>query len=51
MFYGGLMLYVFLLTSFLLPLIFTLVDASSHFLTASIKFSCFSSNKIGLLWF
>ena len=35
---------------FTLPLIFTLVAASiSHFLTAAIKFSCYSSNKIGLL--
>ena len=34
---------------FLLPLIFTLVTASiSHFLTAAIKFSRFSSNEIGL---
>ena len=32
---------------FLLPLISTLVAASiSHFLTAAIKFSCFSSNCI-----
>ena len=35
---------------FTLPLIFTLVAASiSHFLTAAIKCSCYSSNKIGLL--
>ena len=35
-----------------LPLIFTLVAASiSHFLTAAIKFSCYSSNEIGLLFF
>ena len=35
-----------------LPLIFTLVAASiSHFLTAAIKFSCYSSNEIGLLCF
>ena len=34
---------------FSLPLIFTLVAASiSHFLTAVILFSCFSSNEIGL---
>ena len=37
---------------FSLPLIFTLVAASiSHFLTAAIKFSCYSSNEIGLLFF
>ena len=37
---------------FSLPLIFTLVPASiSHFLTAAIKFSCYSSNEIGLLCF
>ena len=36
---------------FLLPLIFNLVAASSHFLTASIKFSCFSFHKIGLFCF
>ena len=37
---------------FSLPLIFTLVAASiSHFLTAAIKFSCYSSNEIGLLCF
>ena len=36
---------------FLLPL-FTLVAASmSHFLTGAITFSCFSSDKIGLLCF
>ena len=35
---------------FLSPLFFTLVTASiSHFLTAAIKFSCYSSNEIGLL--
>ena len=46
------MLYVVLFTSFSLPLIFTLVAASiSHFLTAAIKFSCHSSNEIGLLCF
>ena len=39
-------------TFFSLPLIFTLVAASiSHFLTAAIKFSCHSSNEIGLLCF
>ena len=43
------MLYVFLFTLFSLPLIFTLVTASIfHFLTTAIKFSCFSSNEIGL---
>ena len=43
------MLYVFLFTLFSLPLIFTLVAASIfHFLTTAIKFSCFSSNEIGL---
>ena len=37
---------------FWLPLIFTLVASSiSHFLTAAIKFSCYSSNEIGLLCF
>ena len=36
---------------FSLLLIFTLLAASiSHFLTASIKFSCFSSNEIGFLY-
>ena len=35
---------------FLPPLFFTWVTASiSHFLTAAIKFLCYSSNKIGLL--
>ena len=35
---------------FSLPLILTLVAASiSHFLTATLKFSCYSSNEIGLL--
>ena len=34
---------------FSLPLIFTLLAASiSHFLTAAMKFSCFSSNEIRL---
>ena len=37
---------------FSLPLIFTLLAASiSHFLTAAIKFSRYSSNEIGLLCF
>ena len=37
---------------FPLLLVFTLVAASiSHFLTAPFKFSCFCSNKIGLLCF
>ena len=37
---------------FLLPLIFTLLAASiSHFLTATLKCSCVSSNAIGLLCF
>ena len=37
---------------FLPPLFFTWVTASiSHFLTGAIKFSCYSSNKIGLLCF
>ena len=37
---------------FSLPFIFTLVAASiSHFLTAAIKFSCFSSKEIGLRGF
>ena len=41
------MLYVVLFTFFFLPLIFTLVAASiSHFLTATIKFSCYSSTKV-----
>ena len=34
---------------FSLPLIFTVVAISiSHFLTAAIKLSCFSSNEIGV---
>ena len=46
------MLYVVLFTFFSLPLIFTFVAASiSHFLTAAIKFSCYSSDEIGLLCF
>ena len=46
------MLYVVQFTFLALPLIFTLVAASiSHFLTAAIKFSCYSSNEIGLLCF
>ena len=41
-----------LFTFLSLPLIFTLVAASvSHFLTAAIKFSCYSSNEIDLLCF
>ena len=41
-----------LFTFFSLPLIFTLVaDSISHLLTAAIKFSCYSSNEIGLLCF
>ena len=43
------MLYLFMFPFVSLLLIFTLVAASiSHFLTAAIKFSCFSSNEIGL---
>ena len=46
------MLYVVLFTFFSLPLIFTLVAASiSHFLTATIKFSCYSSKEIDILCF
>ena len=46
------MLNVLLFITFSLPLIFPLVAGSiSHFLTAAIKFSCFSSNEIGLLCF
>ena len=45
-------MYVFLFTSFSLQLIFTLMVASiSHFLTAAMKFSCFSSKEIGLRCF
>ena len=45
-------MYVFLFTFISLQLIFTLVAASiSHFLTAAIKFSCFSSEEIGLRYF
>ena len=45
-------MYVVLFTFFSLPLIFTLVAASiSHFLTAAIKFSCYSSNEIDILFF
>ena len=52
MFFGGNVLCVSVHFLFLLPLIFTLVAASiSHFLTAAIKFSCFSSNEIGLFCF
>ena len=37
---------------FTLPLIFTFVAANiSHFLTATIRFSCYSSDKIGFLCF
>ena len=37
---------------FSLPIIFTLLAASIyHFLTAAMKFSCFSSNEIRLLYF
>ena len=44
------MSYVFLLTFFSMPLIFSLVAASmSHFLTAAIKCLRFSSNEIDLL--
>ena len=44
------MLIVFLALFFSLPLIFTLQATSiSHFLTAAIKFSCYSSNEIGLI--
>ena len=43
------MWYVFLIIFFSLQLIFTLVTASiSHFLTAAIKSSCFSSTEIDL---
>ena len=46
------MLYVVLFTIFSLPPIFTLVAARiSHFLTAAIKLSCYSSNEIGLICF
>ena len=46
------MLYVFLFALFSLLLIFTLKAASiSHFLSATTKFSCCSSNKICLLCF
>ena len=46
------MLYVVVFTFFSLPVIFTLVANSiSHFLTAAIKFSCYSSNETGLLCF
>ena len=50
-FYGGNVVCV-PVPFFSLPLIFTLVAASnSHFLTAAITFSPYSSNKIGLLCF
>ena len=46
------MLYVVPFTFFSVPLIFTLVAAGiSHFLTAAIKLSCYSSNEIDLLFF
>ena len=46
------MLYVVLFTIFSLPPIFYLVAASiSHFLTAAIKLSCYSSNEIDLICF
>ena len=47
------MLYAILFAFFFsLPLFFTLVAASiSRFLTAALKFSCYSSNEIGLLCF
>ena len=45
------MLCLFLFTCSSLPPIFTLVAATiSHFLTAAIKFSCFSSNKLKKNW-
>ena len=50
-FYGGNVV-CFPVHFFSLPLIFTLVTASiSHFRTAAIKFLCYSSNKICLLYF
>ena len=46
------MLYVVLFTFFSQPIILTLVAASiSLFVTAAIKFSCYSENEIGLLCF
>ena len=51
-FYGGNVVCVPVPFCFSLSLIFTLVATSiSHFLTTSIKFSCFSSNKIVLCFF
>ena len=51
-FYGGNVLCVPVPFCFSLSLIFTLVATSiSHFLTTTIKFSCFSSNKIVLCFF
>ena len=51
-FYGGNVVFVFCSLFFSLPLIFTLVAASiSHILTAAMKFSCFTSNKIDLFCF
>ena len=45
-------LFLFSLSFFSLALIFNLVAASiSHFLTAAMKFSCFSSSEIGQLCF
>ena len=48
------LLFLYLIYRFIfsLPLIFTLQAANiSHFLTATMKFSCFSSNEIHLLCF
>ena len=36
---------------FLLPLFILVAASMSHFLTGAITFSCFSSDKIGLLCF
>ena len=44
----GEILYVFLLTLFSLPLIFTLVTADYSFSHRPYKISCFISNEIGL---
>ena len=49
-FYGGNVVCV-PVPFFSLPLIFTLAASNSHFLTVAIKFSPYSSNKIGLLCF
>ena len=52
LFYGGNVRILVHFFFFSLPLIFTLVAAStSHFLTAATKFSCCSSNKKCLLCF